>query len=70
MQSRIQSFIESCVNVAIGYGVAIAGQLLVFPLYGIKIPLQANLEIGVLFTLISIARSYVIRRFFNNFTRG
>lgn len=69
MQSRIQSLIESCVNVAIGYGVAIVGQLLVFPLYDIHIPLQANLEIGVLFTLISIARSYLVRRFFNKVQR-
>ncbi len=65
MQTKLQSFIEACVNVAIGYFVAILGQLLVFPHYGIQISIRANLEIGVLFTLISIARSYLVRRLFN-----
>jgi len=65
MQSRRMSFIESCINVAIGYGVALAGQLVVFPLVGIHVDLQTNLVIGAAFTLISIARGYCVRRLFN-----
>lgn len=64
-QTRRGSFIEACINVAIGYGVALASQLLVFPLFGIHIPLSSNLAIGAVFTVISIARSYVVRRVFN-----
>lgn len=65
MQSRLQSFIESCINVAIGYGIALASQILVFPLFGINIPLSSNIAIGAIFTVISIARSYLVRRLFN-----
>ena len=59
------SFVESVVNVAIGYGVAVGAQLLVFPLYGMKVDLGTNLQIGLWFTAISIARSYCVRRGFN-----
>lgn len=70
MQTRTQSLIESCINVAIGYGVALASQIFVFPFFGIHIPLSSNLAIGAVFTVISIARSYVVRRAFNSFHRG
>ena len=43
MQSKRQSLIESFVNVAIGYGVALLSQIVVFPLFGIRIPLSSNL---------------------------
>lgn len=66
MQTRWQSFIESCINVAIGYGVALASQILVFPLFGIHVPLSSNLAIGAIFTVISIGRSYAVRRLFNH----
>jgi hypothetical protein len=65
MQSRLASFIESVVNIAIGYGVAVASQLVIFPLFGIDIPLSDNLAIGLWFTVISLVRSYVVRRMFN-----
>ena len=66
-QSRLGSLLESIANIAVGYGVAVASQLLIFPLFGIHIPLSDNLLIGVWFTLISLARSYIIRRWFNGF---
>jgi len=60
--------VESLTNVAIGYGVALASQLLIFPFYDIDISLQDNIAIGVWFTLISLVRSYVIRRYFTKRT--
>ncbi len=64
-QSRRHSLLEACINVAIGYGVALVSQIAVFPLYGITVPLSTNLAIGAWFTVISIARSYLLRRAFN-----
>lgn len=64
-QTRTHSAIESVTNVAIGYGVALASQWAIFPLYGIHIPIQHNLAIGAWFTAISLVRSYVVRRWFN-----
>lgn len=68
-QTRIGSFAEACINVAIGYGVSLAAQLIVFPMFGINIPLASNLAIGAIFTAVSIARSYVVRRMFNHLQR-
>ena len=65
MQSRLQSFLESVANVVLGYGVALGAQLLVFPLFGVVIPLSSNLAIGIIFTLVSLVRSYLLRRLFN-----
>lgn len=67
-QSRLQSAVESMANVAIGYAVAVASQMLIFPLFGINVTLSDNLLIGGYFTLISIARSYTLRRWFNRRT--
>jgi hypothetical protein len=64
-QSRISSFIEACANVCIGYGVALLSQIIIFPWFGIYIPLSSNLWIGFWFTLVSLIRSYVLRRWFN-----
>lgn len=64
-QSRRHSAIEAVANVAIGYGVALAGQLLIFPLYGLHPSIEANIGIGLWFTAISLARSYALRRLFN-----
>lgn len=65
MQTRIHSAIESVANVVVGFGVALLSQILVFPLFGIHVPLSANLGIGAWFTVISLVRSYVLRRWFN-----
>jgi hypothetical protein len=59
------SFVESCVNVAVGYVVAVAAQILIFPVFGIRVSFAENLLIGAFFTVVSIARSYALRRVFN-----
>lgn len=65
MQTKIGSLKESLTNIAIGFGVALLAQLLIFPLFGFNPPLLDNIAIGALFTAVSLARSYVIRRWFN-----
>ena len=64
-QTKIESAIEVVVNVLIGYVVATASQILIFPLFGIFLPLSDNLLIGAYFTAISIVRGYIVRRVFN-----
>lgn len=63
-QSKRMSFLESLINVAVGYGVAVTAQIAVFPLFGLYVPLTDNLMIGAIFTGISILRSYTLRRIF------
>ena len=65
MQTKTQSLIESVINILIGYLVALASQLVIFPWFGINVPLTDNLLIGFWFTAISLIRSYAVRRYFN-----
>ena len=64
-QSRTMSAVESVANVAIGYGVAVATQAAVFPLFGIHATATDHLAIGAIFTVVSLVRSYCLRRVFN-----
>jgi len=65
VQTKFQSLLESLVNVAVGYIVAVLTQVLVLPLFGFHASLSDNLLIGLLFTIVSIIRSYCLRRLFN-----
>lgn len=64
-QSRLSSFIEAWVNVAIGFGINLVANLIVLPWFGFDVTVSDALGIGVVFTIISVARSYCIRRWFN-----
>lgn len=64
-QSKLGSLIEATFNTAIGFVVALVSQIIVFPMFDIHVPIQTNLGIGAWFTLISVVRSYAIRRWFN-----
>ena len=65
MQSKKNSLIESITNVVVGYCVALLSQIVIFPVFGIHATIKDNLMIGLFFTVVSIARSYVLRRIFN-----
>ena len=69
-QTRLISAVEALTNIAIGMGVALASQYVIFPIVGIYGPgtrdvsFVAHLQITAWFTLISFLRSYAIRRYF------
>ena len=63
-QSRGMSMLESIVNVVVGFGVAVVTQILIFPMFGLNATLEQNLQMGAVFTLVSIARSFALRRVF------
>lgn len=69
-QSRLQSLIETVTNTLIGFVVAILSQLLVFPMFDIHVPLSSNFGIAAWFTMISVARGYLVRRWFEYRLRG
>lgn len=63
-QSRFMSLVESIANVAVGYGVAVVTQILIFPIFGLHTTLAQNLKMGAIFTIVSIGRSFALRRVF------
>ena len=64
-QSKFQSLIESFTTVISGFFVALAVQLLIFPLYDIEITMFENIQLVIIFTTTSIIRVYIVRRCFN-----
>lgn len=64
-QARLHSLLEACLGTAIGFLIALGAQLLIFPQFGIAASMETNLAIAGIMTVVSIIRSYFIRRFFN-----
>jgi hypothetical protein len=63
-QSRLMSLVEAVANIVVGYGVAVATQVIAFPPFGLQVSLSQYLAIGAMFTVVSLARSYLLRRMF------
>jgi hypothetical protein len=63
-QSRLGSLIEVCINILIGFWINFAMNLLIFPFFGFHISLTDNLRLGVIYTFVSVARGYMVRRWF------
>ena len=70
MQTRTHSFLETCANTAVGYLIAVGSQIVIFPVFGIHIPLGDNFKIGVWFTAVSLVRGYLLRRWFTHRTEA
>jgi hypothetical protein len=64
-QTRLGSLIEVCINILIGFAINWVANIFILPLYGFPITGGQAFSMGLLFTVISVARSYVIRRWFN-----
>lgn len=64
-QSKEQSLKETVISTFIGLAVSLITQILVFPLYGMEVSFNQNIQITIIFTLVSIVRGYFVRRYFN-----
>jgi hypothetical protein len=63
-QSKLMSFVESLINIAVGLGVAMAANAIILPLMGFPISFRENAIIAAFMTVVSIARSFTLRRIF------
>lgn len=66
MQSKRESMIETLMNVGIGWFISFIANMLVLPLFGYDINLTDGVLISIIFTIISIVRGYMVRRWFNS----
>ena len=66
MQSKKQSFIESLTSTTIGWLIGVILNLTILPLFDYNITVVDSLLVSLIFTVISVARGYLIRRFFNS----
>ena len=70
LQPRWMSAAEAIVNVVVGYGMAVATQMAVFPLFGLHTTTGESLLIGAVFTVTSVVRSFTLRRLFERIRVG
>ena len=64
IQSCPMSLLEAVTNTLVGYLLAVATQLLIFPCFDLPARIPDALAMGAVFTLVSVGRSFVVRRQF------
>lgn len=70
MQTKLGSFVEAWANIAVGFTINYCANLVILPAFGFPVTAGDAFLIGVIFTVISLARSYVLRRWFNGLRFG
>ena len=66
MQTKKQSFIETLTSVFVGWIIGVILNMLVLPLFDYNITVIDSLWVSLIFTVVSVIRGYIIRRFFNS----
>ena len=66
-QSKLDSLIEALLSTFIGFVVSFTANLILMPMLGIPVSLSQNFILTVAFTFVSVARSYLVRRFANKY---
>lgn len=65
MQSKRESFMETITSVFIGWVIGVILNLTILPLFDYNITVTDSLWVSLIFTVVSVIRSYMVRRFFN-----
>ena len=66
-QSKIESLIESIINTSLGFLVALITQILIYPIFDIEVSFGDQTLLALIFTLVSLVRGYIVRRYFNTY---
>ena len=64
VQPKLESLFESILNVLVGFIISVIATLIVLPLFGFAVTGGQSIIISAVFTVLSIARSYFLRRLF------
>lgn len=64
-QTRLSSLIEAALNTAIGFALSFAVWPLAAALFSVPYTVGSHFGVVGLFTVVSVARGYVLRRWFN-----
>ena len=66
MQSKKESLIETLTSVFVGWLIGVILNLTILPLFDYNITVVDSLWVSLIFTVVSVVRGYLIRRFFNS----
>lgn len=64
-QSKRHSIFESISNVVVGFIISVAANWIVLPWFGYNVTVKDSAGIGLVLTVVSVARSYALRRVYN-----
>lgn len=71
MQTRFGSFVEAWANIGVGFTINWCANMLILPLFGFStLTAGKAFGIGIAFTVVSFARQFVLRRWFNGLRFG
>ena len=71
MQTCKGSFVEAWANIFVGFTVNYFANLVILPAFGFtSLTPGKNFAIGVAYTVVSLVRSYILRRWFNGLKFG
>jgi hypothetical protein len=65
MQTRIDSLMEAATNTFVGFLISLATQFILVAMYRLPISISTSLQMVGWFTVVSVARQYILRRLFN-----
>lgn len=65
MQTKLQSLYEANISTLIGFIVSYVLSYTVLPLYGVEQSHAVSFEITMIYTVASLLRGYLVRRWFN-----
>ena len=66
MQTKRQSLIETLTSVFVGWLIGVILNLTILPLFDYNITVVDSLWVSLIFTVVSVIRGYIIRRWFNS----
>jgi hypothetical protein len=69
-QTKRGSIVEAGANIVVGFTINFVANMLIFPVFGMHISAGNNFLMGLMYTGISLARSYILRRWFNGLKFG
>lgn len=69
-QTKLGSFAEAWANIFVGFTINFFANMAILPIFGFKVTAGSAFEIGLIFTVISLVRGYVLRRWFNSLKFG
>jgi hypothetical protein len=68
MQSRVGSAVEQVLNIGSGFFISLLlWSFIIVPVWDLDVSMNDNLTITGIFTVVSVVRGYVWRRFFNKY---
>jgi hypothetical protein len=65
MQSKLQSLYESAAKEVVGTSLGLAAQLVIYPMFDIKVSMASNIKLAFCFSTVGVVSNYVVRRMFN-----